>query len=209
MVRYESPSSSQVSSLSSKDKNDYYQLLHDFEELHNEANKIVVMNNRLKGSNSWLENRVSQLKSETTDLKTDFEHLEMIKQLVIKPCENCTTLNNQVNYLLKTCAKFTRGKANMEAILGSQNCVFGKAGLGYTPIHEKKAKKFSSFFSKSEPNAMPFISCNYCMKQGHVLKNFYARKYDVPKGFFIKGYHVILCCFAGHKTEKEGSMVPR
>ena len=30
---------------------------------------------------------------------------------------------------------------------------------------------------------MPFISCNYCIKKGHVLKNCYARKYDVPKGF--------------------------
>jgi len=59
MAGYESSSSSQVSSLSSKDKNDYYQLLHDFEELHSEANKIVVMNNRLKGLNSWLENQVS------------------------------------------------------------------------------------------------------------------------------------------------------
>jgi len=64
--------------LSSKDKNDYYQLLHDFEELNSEANKIVVMNNRLKGLNIWLKNRVSQLESETIDLKTDFEHLEMI-----------------------------------------------------------------------------------------------------------------------------------
>ena len=150
------------------------------------------MNNRLKGLNSWLENRVSQLKSEIVDLKTDFEHLQIIyrnlvdyseKQLAIKPCENSTTLKNQVKYLLKTCAKFTRGKANLEAVIGYQNCVFGKAGLGYTPIHEKKAKKFSSFFSKSEPNAMTFISCNYCMKKGHVLKNCYARKYDVPKGF--------------------------
>jgi len=70
----------------------------------------------------------------------------------------------------------------LEAVLGSKNYVFGKDGLGYTPIHEKKAKKFSSFFSKSEPNDMPFISCNYCMKKGHVLKNCYARKYDVPKG---------------------------
>jgi len=61
-----------------KDKNDYYQLLHDFEELHCEANKIVVMKNWLKGLNSWLENKVSQLESETTDLKTDFEHLVMI-----------------------------------------------------------------------------------------------------------------------------------
>jgi len=50
------------------------------------------------------------------------------KQMAIKPCENCTTLKNHVKYLLKT-------KANLEAVLGSQNCVFGKAGLGYTPIH--------------------------------------------------------------------------
>ena len=167
---YESSSSSQVSSLSSKDKNEYYQFLHDFKELHSEANKIDVMNNRLKGLNSWLENRVSQLGSETIDVKTDFEHLEMIysnsadcseKQLARKPCENCTTLKNQVKYLLKTYARFTRGKANLKAVFGSQ-----KAGLGYTPIHEKKAKKFSSFFSKSEPNVMPFISCKYCMKKG-------------------------------------------
>jgi len=88
-----------------------------------------------------------------------------------------------VKYLLKTCAKFTRGKSNLEAVLGSQNCVFGKAGLGYTLIHEKKTKKFSSFFSKSEPNAMPFIFYNYCMKKGHVLKTCYAKTYDVPKGF--------------------------
>jgi len=52
MAEYESSSSSQVGSLSSKDKNDYYQLLHDFEELQSEANKIDVMNNRLKGLNS-------------------------------------------------------------------------------------------------------------------------------------------------------------
>jgi len=95
------------------------------------------------------------------------------KQLTRKSCENCSTLKNQVKYLLKTCAKFTIGKGNLEVVLG----------LFYTPIHEKKAKKFSSFFCKSEPNVMPFISCNYCMKKGHVLKNFHVRKHDVPKGF--------------------------
>jgi len=78
MVGYESSSSSQVSSLSSKDKNDYNQLLHDFEELHSEANKIVFINNRLKGLNSWLENIVNQLEAEIIDLKNDFEHLDMI-----------------------------------------------------------------------------------------------------------------------------------
>jgi len=101
------------------------------------------MNNQLKNLNSWLENRVSQLESEIDDLKTDFDNLDMIyinsvdfseKQLGVKPCENCSTLKNQVKYLFKTCAKFTRGKANLEVVFGSQNCVFGKAGLCYTPI---------------------------------------------------------------------------
>ena len=45
MAGYESSFSSQVSSL---DKNDYNQLLDDFEELHNEANKISALNNLLK-----------------------------------------------------------------------------------------------------------------------------------------------------------------
>jgi len=49
MATYESSSSSQVISL---DKNGYNQLLHYFEELHNEANKIYALNNRLKGLNN-------------------------------------------------------------------------------------------------------------------------------------------------------------
>jgi len=63
MAGYESSSSSQLCSLSSKDKNDYNQLLHDFEELHSEANIIVVINNRLKGLNNLLENIVNKLES--------------------------------------------------------------------------------------------------------------------------------------------------
>jgi len=58
MVESESSSSSQVSSL---DKNDYSQLLHEFEGFHNEANKINVIKNRLKGLNNWLEDKVNQL----------------------------------------------------------------------------------------------------------------------------------------------------
>jgi len=172
MAGYESSSSTQVSSL---DINDYNQLLHDFEELHNEANKISTLNNRLKGLNNWLENRVSQLEKETTNLKTDFEHLEMIysnstdcfrNQPVEKPCENCTVLKNHLKYLIKTCARFTRGEANLEVVLGSQNCVFGKAGLGYNPSFQKKTKKFSSFFSKSMPkwHAIHFMQLLYAKR---------------------------------------------
>jgi len=113
--------SSSLSEVSSLDLNDYNQLSHDFEELHNEANKISALNN-------WLKYKVSPLEKETADLKTDFEHLEMIysnstdcfrNQSAKKSCENCIVLKNQVKYLIKTCARFTRGEENLEVVLGS------------------------------------------------------------------------------------------
>ena len=88
----------------------------------------------------WLENIVNQLESELADLKIDFQKLDMIysnstycceNQLTAKPCENCTVLKNQV---FKNVCKIPRGKANLQVILGSQNCVFGEVGLGYNLV---------------------------------------------------------------------------
>jgi len=171
MAKYESSSSNQVSSI---DKNDYNQLLHDFEKLHCESNKIFVINNRLKGLNNWLKNRVNQLETEIVDLKVDFEHLDMIynnstccseNQLIAKPYENCTLLENKIKYLIKTCARFTRGKANLDVVLGFQNCVFGRVGIGYNSFNEKKVKEFGNFFSKNVSSDISLTTYNYCMRK--------------------------------------------
>jgi len=83
-------------------------------ELHNEANKIDIINYLLKGLNKWLENGVNQLETKLTNLKEDFENLDLIykrstccyeNQLISKPCENCTIMENKVKNLLKICAK--------------------------------------------------------------------------------------------------------
>jgi len=34
----------------------------------------------------------------------------------------------------------TRGETNLEVVLGSQNFLFGKVGLGYNPSFQKKTK---------------------------------------------------------------------
>jgi len=46
-------------------------------------------------------------------------------------CQNCTVLQNKVNYLTSTASKLSMGTTNLNALLGSQNCVFEKAGIGY------------------------------------------------------------------------------
>jgi len=137
MVKKESESSS-VSSSSSINVENYSQLLEDFNKTHKEANRLTLLNNRLKGLNNWLENRVKTLEEELSHSKTDFESLEMIyKNSSCKCdssfCENCESLEKKGHYLLKTMYKFSKGHSNLETILASKKCVFGKAGLQFNP----------------------------------------------------------------------------
>jgi len=105
---------------------------------------LALLNNRLKGLNSWLENRVKTLEEELNHSKTDFETLEMIyKNSSCKCdssfCENCESLEKKDHYLLKTMDKFSKGQSNLEIVLASQKYVFGKAGLGFNPNSKNKS----------------------------------------------------------------------
>ena len=46
-------------------------------------------------------------------------------------CDNWKHLQCKIEYHEKTLAKFTSGRANLDALLSSQKCVMGKARLGY------------------------------------------------------------------------------
>ena len=88
--------------------------------------------------NNWLENRVKALDEELENSKTDFENLEMLyKNSSCKcdslVCENCESLEKKVHYLVKIVDRLSKGKSNFETVLASQNCVFGKVGLGFNP----------------------------------------------------------------------------
>ena len=112
-------------------------------------NWLALLNNRLKEKNSWLENRVKALEEDLEHSKTDFENLEIIyKNSSCKcdtlVCENCENLEKKVHYLVKTVDKLSKGQSNFESVLASQNCVFGKSGLGFNP--QNKQDRFSKSF---------------------------------------------------------------
>ena len=123
--------------------------------------------------------------------KIDFKNLEILyKNSSCKCdtfiCEKCENLEKKVHYLAKTVDKLLKGKSNFENVLASQNCVFGKAGLGFNP--QNKQDKFSKSFSKL-PEKQPIVlskqlvvTCFYCMKRGHSVRFCKIRKYYVPKG---------------------------
>jgi len=52
--------------------------------------------------------------------------------------------------LITTASKLSMGTTNLNVILGSQNCVFEKAGIGYQIGFQGKQKKLSSFFKSNE-----------------------------------------------------------
>ena len=75
------------------------------------------------------------LEEEHEKAKKDFKNLEThFKNSSCKTlsfCENYENLEKKVHYLVSTVDKLLKGKSNFENVLASQNCVFGKAGLGF------------------------------------------------------------------------------
>jgi len=187
-----SSSSSEVSSCASLNEQNYSELLEAFQETHDEANRLVLSNNRLKELNSWLEMRVKALEDEIEKSKRDFKNLEThFKNSSCKCdtliCENCENLEKKVHYLVSTVDKHSKGKSNFENVLASQNCVFGRAGLGFNP--QNKQDKFLKSFSRKpvkQPIVMskqPIVTCFYCMKKGHSVRFCKIRKFSVPRGY--------------------------
>jgi len=98
---------------------------------------LVLSNNRLKGLNNWLENRVKTLEENWKNQKMILKTLKCIAKNLLASvsfvCENCENLENKVHYLIRTVDKLSKGKSNFENVLASQNCVSGKVGLGFKP----------------------------------------------------------------------------
>jgi len=196
MAGHESDSS--VSSNISFTYENYSTLLNAFKETHQATNHLALSYNRLKGLNNWLEgldnwleNRVKQLEEELQNMKTNFESLDMIYKSSscncyengkVTNCENCEVLQGKVNYLIKTVSKLSMGTANLNALLGSQNCVFNKAGIGFQKGFLEKVKKFSSFFYHGSTSYSSRVTCFYCLERGHTVRRCRTRLYYLSKG---------------------------
>ena len=87
---------------------------------------------------------------------------------------------------MKTVNIISKEKSNFENVLASQQCVFGKSGLGFNP--QSKNYSFSKSFSNLTKNQsvqnskQPVVCCFYCMKKCHTVRFCKIRKVYVPKG---------------------------
>jgi len=191
LMEREEFASNNVSISSSTKCDSYYELLEAFKETHEDANKLTLSNNWLKSKNNWLKSRIKVLEEELNNSKTDFKNLEMIYQSSSCKCEsssckNRESLQKKVLYLVKITDKISKGKSNLESVLASQSCVFGKSSLGFNPQRKNNGclKHFSTITENQpiEKLKQPIVCCFYCMRKGHSVRFCKIHKFSVPKG---------------------------
>jgi len=95
-----------VDSTSTSKGTTYDQLLKAFYETHDDANRLTLSLNRLKGLNNWLENKVKDHEKELYKANEDLEHLDLIYKnsscsCEKRSCENCELLEKKICYLFE------------------------------------------------------------------------------------------------------------
>ena len=189
MAKEESKSSS-VSSSSPINVENYNQLLEAFKETHEEANRLALMNNQLKGWNNCWKIKSRLWKKSWTIQKLILKLWKwftrtLFASVILAFCKNCESLEKKVHYHLKTVDKFSKSQSNLESVLVYQKCVFGKAGLGF--IQTGRIDLFQNPFQVSLKNNLLFCRNNWLKfgfttwKKGHTVRLFKVRRFFVPK----------------------------
>ena len=145
---------------SSSDEDEQVYDLYTFDELQNAFEE--------------LSSRYIALKKKFSKLKTKVKALESENEFILN--EKCA-LKKSVNDFALIAVKLTKGKKNLEKLLGSQRQSLSKHGLGYAPFTKRK-------FSKTVFVKQGFLkddTCSYCGINGH-----HAYSYNLKKSRFVR-----------------------
>jgi hypothetical protein len=170
-------------------QNAFEELVEEFEKnvLKNKVfkKKITSLSNELddfKSKNEILEKQIISLNDKNLSLekeiiKLKIESQSFIEKMKAKDVETSSQIAYDSNLLVnenkelklkvenlnKILTNFTNGKKNLDNLLGSQRCVFDKAGIGYNP--KIKEKHYQKFFINE--NFLKSPICKHCGKLGH------------------------------------------
>ena len=147
------------------ESNSLNDLQEDYNDLYEESLKLVSKN-RLLSKNSMLRKQIISLTNEHEN------------ELITKNNE----LKDKIFDLTKFLEKFTKGQKNLDLLLGSQRCVYDRAGLGYNPL--AKQKLYKNIFVKPLPPKTQRIPCAFCNTSGHTIYSCHIKK-SVKKGLKI------------------------
>lgn len=123
----------------------YQDLFHIFKKLTKEISKLeqIVFTSKdtisfLKLKNKNLLKEIENLKERQYDLIQNFSSSHEVLDESIK-CDLCDILKNKIDDLQKTPDKFSKGRDNLNLLLGNQKESYKKVGLGYEPKNNSKS----------------------------------------------------------------------
>jgi hypothetical protein len=170
-------------------QNAFEELVEEFEKnvLKNKVfkKKVTSLSNELddfKRKNEILEKQIISLNDKNLSLENEIIKLKIesqnfIEKMKAKDVETSSQIAYDSNLLVnenkelklkvqnlnKILTNFTNGKKNLDNLLGSQRCVFDKAGIGYNP--KIKEKHYQKIFINE--NFLKSLICKHCGKLGH------------------------------------------
>lgn len=163
----------EVNSIESEYDLTYDELFTICKELNDESTKLRKIVSSSKKTISTIESKIDILTKEIEILKekpvfvsevSSCTSCENKKENTFK-CDDCNILKIKIEDLQNTLAKFTKGRENLNIILGNQKGTYNKAALGYRP--KNHAKLFRKFFRPNKTSSSPFVKCFYCGREGH------------------------------------------
>ena len=139
------------------ESNSLNDLQDDYDDLYEESLKLI-------NKNCMLRKQIASLSIEIETLK------KHANELTSKNIE----LNDTILDLTKCLEKFTKGQKNLDLLLGSQRCVYDRAGIGHNT--STKQKLYKNIFVESTSFSTQKISCTYCNTEGHTKNTCYVKK---------------------------------
>lgn len=99
----------------------------------------------------------------------EIELLERNKNILFKTeddepdkCDNYDNLKTKIYDLQKTLVKFTKGRDNLNVLLGNQIVSYNNAGLGYEP--KKNSRNLENICKVKTISHCKTLKCNYYNK---------------------------------------------
>ncbi|KAH1265274.1 hypothetical protein GmHk_01G001009 [Glycine max] len=179
---------------------EFEEVLEAFNEMHEEAQRLVVLNNKLRSGLKFHITKLASTQSELDKLRQENEKLVSSYKVTGCVCaftslniDNYKSLQIEFEKLKKDHYEKYMKKSDLSHLLSVQKHTTNKTGLGYNKqtTFTKKTKFVSS--KKVNPNKISkkknivhskpkAKTCYYCMKRGHASYKCYVRRFEVLRG---------------------------
>lgn len=111
-------------------------------------------------------------------------------------CDQYNILKNKINDLQNILDKFTKGRSNLNLLLGNQKASYNKDGIGY----ETKNNSESFINICKSTSHCKALKCNYCNKGGHIVMFYFIKKrHESKEGYPLSYFYKEYCKYKNRK----------